>query len=199
MKVNDFKTIFTVVGLIGILLIASPMGSFIRLSGQQFSILYLLGPDRTFESLPSNILIGENYLFYVNVANHMGSSMYYLLNVKVGSESDPLPDGTNGTPSSLMPVHDCKFFVPDNGVVERVFTFSISDATYGENQSTIESIAINNIPMELNKTTIWNPDVAMYSYKLLFELWVYSKATNTFSYDSRFVNLQFNLTASQVG
>ena len=55
MKLGDYKLIFVAVGLIGVLLIASPaIAGAIRLpGGEQFSELYLLGPDQMAENYPS--------------------------------------------------------------------------------------------------------------------------------------------------
>ena len=54
MKLDDYKLIFVAVGLIGALLIASPLlAGAIRLpGGEQFSELYLLGPDLMAENYP---------------------------------------------------------------------------------------------------------------------------------------------------
>ena len=106
MKLEDYKLIFVAVGLIGVLLIASPaLGGVIRLSGgEQFSKLYLLDPDNMAENYPFNIVAGQNYSVYVGVGNHLGSSAYYVLYVKFGNQTDPLPNATLGTPSSLQPL-----------------------------------------------------------------------------------------------
>ena len=64
MKLGDYKLIFVVVGLIGVLLIASPaIAGAIRLpGGEQFSELYLLGPNQMAENYPSNIGGGPELL-----------------------------------------------------------------------------------------------------------------------------------------
>ena len=81
MKLDDYKLIFVAVGLIGVLLIASPaIAGAIRLpGGEQFSELYLLGPNQMAENYPYNIAVGQNYSVYVNVGNHLGSSAYYVI------------------------------------------------------------------------------------------------------------------------
>ena len=54
-------------------------------SGQQFSYLYLLGADHTFETVPFNIVEGVQNLVYLGVGNELGSSSYYtiMLNLAV--------------------------------------------------------------------------------------------------------------------
>jgi uncharacterized membrane protein len=73
MKLGDYKLIFVAVGLIGVLLIASPaIAGAIRLpGGEQFSELYLLGPNQMAQNYPYNIAVGQNYSVYVNVANQL--------------------------------------------------------------------------------------------------------------------------------
>ena len=91
MKLDGYKLIFVVVGLIGVLLIATPaLVDVIHLpgipDGEQFSELYLLGPDHTATNYPFNIAVGQNYSVYVDVGNQLGSSAYYVLYVKLGNE-----------------------------------------------------------------------------------------------------------------
>ena len=79
MKLEGYKLIFVAVGLIGVLLIATPaLVDVIRLPGipgsTKFSELYLLGPDQKVANYPSNIAVGMNYSVYVGVRNQLGSS-----------------------------------------------------------------------------------------------------------------------------
>ena len=96
MKLGDYKLIFIAAALIGSLLIASPaIAGAVRLpQGEQFSELYLLGPSQMAENYPHNIAVGQNYSVYVNVGNHLGSSAYYTIYVKLGNQTDQLPNAT---------------------------------------------------------------------------------------------------------
>ena len=87
MKLEDYKLVFVVVGLIGVLLIATPAldGTIHLPGGEQFSELYLLGPNQMAENYPSNIAVDQNYSVYVGVGNQLGSSAYYVLYVKLGN------------------------------------------------------------------------------------------------------------------
>src|SRR5665648_53201 len=116
MKLRDYKLIFVSVGLIGILLIASPAiaGSICLPDGEHFSELYLLGPERMTQNYPSNIAIGQNYSVYINVGNHLGSSAYYVLYVKLANATDQLPNSILGTPSSLTSLYEYRFSVQDS-------------------------------------------------------------------------------------
>ena len=56
---------------------------FVFLSGEQFSELYLLGPNQMAENYPSNIAVGQNYSSLRGCRKSLGSSAYYVLYVKL--------------------------------------------------------------------------------------------------------------------
>ena len=198
MKLQDYKIIFVVVGLIGVLLIATPaFADAIRLpGGEQFSELYLLGPDHSAENYPSNIAAGQNYLVYVGVGNHLGSSAYYTLYVKFRNQTDDLPNSTSGTPSSLQPLYQYSFAVQDGAYQENLLSFSVTNATISANQSIVNVLTINGVQFNINKPSAWDTDSTTFTYSLAFELWLYNSTTNAFQYNNRFVDLLLNLTST---
>ena len=111
MKLEEYKLIFIAVGLIGILLIAAPaIAQIIPSPGsEQFSELYLLGPEHMAENYPSNIIIGQNYSVYVGVGNHLGASAFYTLYVKLLNGTDALPNATSQIPSPSIPLYEYRF------------------------------------------------------------------------------------------
>ena len=127
MKLGDYKLIFVVVALVGVLLIASPaIAGVIRApAGEAFSELYLLGPERLAQGYPSNIALGQNYTVYVNVGNHLGSSAYYVLYVKLSNPSDKLPNTTLGTLSSLQSLYEYRFSIQDSSVWQHLLSFKV--------------------------------------------------------------------------
>ncbi|MCK4474460.1 DUF1616 domain-containing protein, partial [Candidatus Bathyarchaeota archaeon] len=78
MKLEDCKVLFSVVGLAGVLLLASPTFSLVwhLPGGEKFSELWVLGPGHMAEDYPFNVRANESYSVYVGVGNHMGSSAY---------------------------------------------------------------------------------------------------------------------------
>ena len=96
MKLDDYKLFLVAIALVGSLFIASPViASAIQPpGGEQFSELYLLGPNQMAQNYPFNIAVGENYSIYVNVGNHLGSSAYYAIYVKLSNQTDQLPNPT---------------------------------------------------------------------------------------------------------
>ena len=196
MKLEGYKLIFVAVGLIGVLLIATPaIANAIHLpGGEQFSELYLLGPDQIAANYPSNIAVGQNYSVYVGVGNQLGSSAYYVLYVKLGNETDSLPNDTLGTPSSLPPLYEYRFSIQNNMNWESLMNFSVSNASISGSNSQINALQINGVAFNVDKPAMWDSNSTTFTYRLLFELWTYSPQSNLIQFDNRFVYLQLNLT-----
>ncbi|MGA3290239.1 MAG: DUF1616 domain-containing protein [Candidatus Bathyarchaeia archaeon] len=196
MKLEGYKLIFVVMGLIGVLLIATPAlaGDIHLPSGAQFSELYLLGTNQMAENYPSNIAVGENYSVYVGVGNQLGSSAYYVLYVKFGNETDQMPNDTLSTPSSLQPLYEYRFSIQNSLDWENLLTFSVSNASISGKNSQINTLQLNGVAFNVDKPAIWDSKSATFKYQLLFELWIYNSRTSAISYNDRFVDLQLNLT-----
>ena len=176
MKLGDYKLIFIAAGLIGALLIASPAiaGAIHLPSGEQFSELYLLGPNQMAQNYPSNIAVGQNYSVYVNVGNHLGSSAYYIIYVKLGNQTDQIPNSTLGTPSPLAPLYEYRFSVQDSQNWTSLLSFSVSKAAIQATNSQINTLKINDVTLNVEKPAIWNSNSTTFTYRLFFELWIYN-------------------------
>ena len=199
MKLAGYKLVFVAVGLIGVLLIASPAlaGAIPGLpGGEQFSELYLLGPDHMAANYPFNIAVGQNYSVYVGVGNQLGSSAYYVLYVKFGNETDQMPNDGLGTPSILQPLYEYRFSIQDSMNWESLLTFSVSNASISGNNSQINTLQINGVAFNVDKPAMWDSNSTTFKYQLLFELWLYNNKSNSIEYNSRFVDLHLNLTSS---
>jgi len=198
MKLEDCKVVFAAVGLIGVLIFASPMlGLVLHLpGGEKFSELWVLGPRHMAEDYPFNVTAGVNYLVYVGVGNHMGSSTYYVVYVKFRNETEPLPNMTTGAPSVLAPLYEYRVFLEDNSSSEVPLTFSFSNVSFSGGQSTVGGLAINGVPFGVDKSVSWDAVNSGYFYQLFMELWIYDPASNGFSFHNRFVTRWLNMTAS---
>jgi uncharacterized membrane protein len=196
MKLGDYQLIFIGVGLIGVLLIASPAiaGAISLPGGEQFSELYLLGPNQMAENYPYNIAVGQNYSVYVNVGNHLGSSAYYVLYVKLGNQTDQLPNTTIGTPSPLAPLYEYRFSISDNTNWQSPLKFSVTNAAIQGTNSQINTLQINDVAFNVDKPAMWNSNSTTFTYQLFFELWIYNVQTGSVEFNSRFVGFHFNLT-----
>jgi len=200
MKLNDYKLIFYTAGLIGVLLIASPALADVihRPSGELYSELYLLGPNNMADNYPFDIEQGQNNSVYVNVGNDMGSSVYYMLELKFRNETDSSPNSALGTPSSLNSLYEYKFMLEGGKSWESLLTFSISNDTISGNQSVLSILVLNGLSINVDKPSVWDQNATLFSYELLFELWAYNSQTNDFSYNNRAVDLQLNLTSTDL-
>jgi uncharacterized membrane protein len=199
MRLSDYKTIFVIVGLSGILLISSlTFTSFLSLPmGQPFSEIYLLGSNHLFEDYPSNVTLGQSYQFYVDVGNHMTSSNYYLAHVKFTNDTTFLPDLVAGTPSPLPSLYEYRFLLPQNVTSEKTLNFSVSEGSISGNNSIINAISINGAGFNVNLPNEWDMQKEGFYYRLIVELWIYDTQSNSFVYNNRFVDLQLNFTEIQ--
>lgn len=185
--------------LSGILLIATPaISEVLRFpTGEQFSELYILGPEHMAENYPFNIVVGQNYSLYVGVGNHMSSSIYYVLYVKIRNQTELLPNATHGEPSPLQPLFEYRFLIQNGKSWESQLTFSISNASISQNQSLIKKLVINGFVFDVNKIAGWDVNNTSFYYQLFFELWTYNKQSDAVTFINRFVDLQLNLTRNE--
>jgi hypothetical protein len=199
MKLESYKFIFVAVGLIGVLLIASPAiaGAIHLPGGDAFSELYLLGPGQMAENYPSNIAVGANYSVYVNVGNHLGSSVYYVVYVKLANATDQLPNTSLGTPSPLLPLYEYRFSLPDGASQQSLVSFSVSSGAIQGSNSQISTLQINSQAFNVEKSAVWNSNSSKFAYQLFFELWLYNETTGSLEFNDRYVSLQLNLTRTQ--
>jgi len=65
---------------------------------EPFSELGVLGPKRKIGDYPKQVLVGDRILLHVYVGNHMGKTMVYEVQVKIGDNSTPVD------PAPLDPV-----------------------------------------------------------------------------------------------
>jgi uncharacterized membrane protein len=193
-----YKRVFVAAGLIGILLIASPtlINVFSLPSDEQFSELYLLGPNQTATNLPFNIVVGQNYTVYLGVGNQLGFSAYYVCYVKLRNETEPLPNETTQTPSSLVPLYEYRALVQNGLNWAAPLTFSFSSLSISNNQSSLRSITINNVKFDVDKTAQLDQKNHGYYYQLFVELWAFNPASGTLQYQNRYVYFWLNMTST---
>jgi hypothetical protein len=196
LNIEDYKLIFASVGLIGVLLFASPtLGFLLHLpGGERFSELWILGPSHMIEGYPSKVKVGESYLVYVGVGNHMGSTAYYAIYVKFRNQTEPLPNATAGTPSPLPPLYECRVVIHDGGVWEAPLTFSILKASIVGGQCFVDALNVNNVTFNVNKPASWDANSTGYYYQLFIELWIYNIERRSLEFHNRFVSLWLNVT-----
>jgi hypothetical protein len=195
LNLDDWKLVFATVGLIGVLLLASPtLGIIIHLpSAERFSELWLLGPGQMAEDYPSNVTANVNYSVYVGVGNHMGSSAYYVIYVKFGNRTDALPNATEATPSPLPPLYEYRTFLRDDENWTVPLNFSLSEVSFVRNSSVVEALTINNVTFAVNSPSLRDVESKNYYYRLFVELWIYDLSSDVVEYNNRWVSLVLNL------
>ncbi len=196
MQLKDYRNLLIAVTLIGILLFASPaIALFVKSpAGEQFSVIYLLGKNHTFDNVPFNIQAGVPYSLYLGVVNQMGSSQYYTCSVKLGDENSSLPNKTLETPSSLPALYEYKALVSNGATWETPLTFQITNVSFTNNVCELYGIAFNEIQYSINIPLAWDSAHSGYYYNLLVELSSYNSTTGSIQYTNRYVLLALNVT-----
>ena len=193
---ENMKMIFAVVGLIGILLFASPTILLLVKgpSEQQFSEIYILGSNHTFDNLPFNVKAGVAQSVYLGIVNNMGSSSYYTCLVKLANDTE-LPSTTSGIPRSLPPLFEYKTFLKDGETFEVPLTFQVNALSFVNGTCTLSNISVNGVSTQVDKVTLWNSEKTGYFYNLFVELWLFDSSRGISQFDDRFVSLNLNMTA----
>lgn len=196
LKLDDYRLIFIISGLIVVLLIASPI-LILTLdlpSVERFSELWILGPSRMVEDYTADITPDESYEIYVGIRNNLASSAYYTIYVKFRNLTEPPPNPTAGTPSPLQPLFKHRVFLQNGKWWEAPIVFSFSEITFSENQSVVGNLMINNVNFRVDKQTSYDAEKKGYYYQLFIELWLYSIEMDQLVFQNRFVRLWLNMT-----
>jgi len=196
MKLEDYKVVFAAVGLVGVLLFATPALSLVVYlpSGEKFSELWVLGSGHMAEDYPFNVRENESCLVYLGIDNHLSSSAYYEVIVKFANQSESLPDATAGVPSSLPGLYEYRVFLQDGQSWEQPLTFSFFQVSAEQNRSVVGGLRMNGVPISVDRPAAWDDEAEGYFYELFMELWIYNVASNTFQFHNRFVGLWLNIT-----
>jgi hypothetical protein len=155
--------------------------------------LYLLGAGHLPKDYPYNVEVGQNYTVYVGVGNHLGSSAYYTVYVKLQNQTDHLPNATTGTSSPLQPLYEYTFAVQNGEKWESPLTFSIADAQIVGSRAVVDQLIVNNVRFDVNELAVRDSNSTTFRYQLVFELWLYDVSSDSFQFNNRFLSLQLNL------
>jgi hypothetical protein len=231
LNLTQYKALFILVTSVLALLVASPALQRVLVYPRTefFTELSLLGPGHMAENYPHNITNGENYSFYLDVTNQLGSCAYYQVEVKFRNETQSAPDIFNRTPSSLPSLYNLDVFVADRESLELPVTFALGytfqnvirtvytnvtvshgpgkNDTIEQRADTINLLQANFDSLKFNGETLnlqgyssdWNPQTNMFYGNLIFELWLYNSTTGGFQYHERFVDLKLNMTSAGMG
>jgi len=193
-NLEEYHTLFMVTTLTLSLVAATPtliMVVPISKTEKPFSELWILGPNHMAENYPLNISIGEQKLLFIGVANHMHSSMYYIVYAKFRNQTQPLPDDKNSTPSPVLPLYEFRFFLVDGENWETPLNFTILDASLNDNNLVVKRISINDMIFE--GEYVARRDLGLV-YQIFFELWLYNMTSGKSQYHNRFVSNWLKVT-----
>jgi hypothetical protein len=195
MHLDNYRIIFVAVGLIGVLLFSWPtIGFFIKPPmDEEFSQLYLLGPNHTINDIPFNIRPGVNYAVYLGLGNYMASSSYYTLNIDFLNATEIISNSTLGGPISKAPLFEYKAFVDVEKTWEAPLTFQVKTLTIANEISYLPVITINGLDYLVNKESVLDSNRNGYYYGLIVELWLFNATSGFSQYQNRSVHLILNI------
>ncbi|MCW4005731.1 MAG: DUF1616 domain-containing protein [Candidatus Bathyarchaeota archaeon] len=198
MKLRTYKLFFITAGLIGILILSSPaISAYVTFPGDEpFSEIYILGSGHMTEGIPFNIQPDTDYEVQLGVGNHMGSPFYYVCYIYLRNATQSFPDITAGTPSGLPPLYEYRVLLQDEQTVELPLVFSLSGFTAANNQSTLQSLTINNVTFDVDATALWDSEKNGFPYQLLLELWAFNQTEGSIQYHQRAVYFWLNVTSA---
>jgi len=198
MSLEDYRTLF-IVSCLGLILLSTVglVGPFLPLarSGERFSELWVLGPGHMAEGYPFNLRALEPQTVYLGVRNHLGGSAYYALRVKMGTQTEPLPDQATAQPSPLPSLYEFRCFVAENGTWETPVNFELLDVEFSEGVCTVKGLRLNGEASAVSSVSSWDVERRGFYHELFFELWLYNVTLGRFEYHNRFVGLWLNMTA----
>jgi hypothetical protein len=160
---------------------------------EEFSELYILGPNHTLDNIPFNIKAGVIYTIYLGVANHVGSSGYYILFVNLRNETAPLSNSTFRTPNTSA-LYEYAFFIQNGRNWGAPLVFEFKNSTFTNGVSYLSTITINGLDFEVNESSVWNSAKNVYYYGLIMELWLFNSTLGVSENNNRSVRLLLNMT-----
>jgi hypothetical protein len=222
---KQHKSLFLIVTLILVLPVASVALQKILVYPQTefFTNLWILGPKHTVENYPHNVTSGSDYNVFLGVANHLGVSANYQIEVKFLNLTRSAPDSFNNSFNNIEPIYSIDFIVPDEGIWETSLTFSFGysfdrvartiqrnmsvslpdgNVTYqivSENlildRVNFDYIRLNDAEVSLRGVSS-DFDLQTHEFfgNLVFELWILDDSSGRFVYHDRYVDLKFNMT-----
>jgi uncharacterized membrane protein len=194
MSLHQYKALILIVTAVSALLIASPLiQQFIAYPQTDYlTELSLFGPYQN-ATYPYNIVSDNAYQFYLDVTNRLGSSAYYVIEVKFRNQTQSSADSFNHSSSELPPLSQITFFAADKQSIELPFTVTFN---YHLKNTQIEfsEITVNGYPIDFKSTSIdWDSQKNGFFGNLFFELWIFNGTVGSFQYNQRYVSLWFKL------
>jgi uncharacterized membrane protein len=161
---------------------------------ENFSELWILGPNHVAEGYPSIVSPNKLYKIYLGVGNLMGDLEYYTVYVKLGNQTEILPNNEGGLPNPLEPVFEYRLFLRDNETWEREVSFSFEQVSFEGNVSRVSRLIIDGHSVDIDEIAVWDTKGNEFYYQLFFELWIYNSTASSFEFHNRSVGLRLNMS-----
>lgn len=175
---------------LGLIILTPTITSVISFSeGEKFSEFYILGSTNMANDYPFSVETKAIYYISLAIANHMNDLKYYKVYVKLGNQTDRLPNGMNGTPSTLEAIFEYNVFLDAGKIWERRIAFSFEEIRSSGNSCRVTEIMIDDHTLNVDKASILDQTSNNFRYQLFFELWLYNTATSDFLYQNQFTSI----------
>ena len=162
-----------------------------------YTELWILDSAHTANNYPFNIVQGNNYKIYLDIANHLGHCSYYTIEVKLWNDVMPYLGNFNNTPVNIPSLYNLTAFVPNKSTWELPITFSFTyNVNSANSQVNFSEMTLNGAVLNLNgySTTYRGQAPKGYFGNIYFELWLYNSTIGESQYNDRYVNLPLNMT-----
>ena len=201
MDLRKHKAIFFAAIAISSLFVASPALQKLLAYPQTdfYTEMWLLGSTHLAQDYPHNIAKNVSYNVYLGIANHLGSSSYYQIEIKVRNETQPEANSFNRTFSSQPSLYNMTAFIANKETWETPLEFSFDYYNVSDGNATqinFNSLRLNDVSLNLKGySSTWNNSRRDFYEGISFELWIYNSTVRDFQYNERFITLRFNMTA----
>lgn len=196
MNLQNHKTILIVVTITLLLVAYSALQTFpIHPATELYTELWILYSNHKTENYPFNIERNTEYNMFLGIANHLGSSANYQVQLKLRNSTQPTSESSTLNPIDSPPIHTFTMIVAENETWVLPVTVSF-DYTYNPVQQKInfESLTFNGDAFNIETYIVsLDGDRNGYYENLLFELWVQNDDAGSFEYNKRYVGLWFKI------
>ncbi len=161
--------------------------------GQEFSEIYVLGSDQSFEGIPFNIRAETSYSVNLGIGNNLGHSSYYTCYIKIANDTAAMPNTNIGRPSREPALYEYELFVKDGETLQLPLTFQINNLTFSDKTCWLYGVRINDVDISIDKSSAWSPTTEGFYYSLIAELWIFNSTLGVSQFNNRFISIPLNM------
>ena len=185
MGLKEYRTVFVISGLILMLIVTvAVISAFWPKYEERFFAMGILdGNKRAEHYYPNgdpNIGVESLVRWYVYIYNHMGSAQNVLIRVKLLNSTLQGPDTSKRMPSPFPAFFEFRRELDVNETQLLPFFWHISEAVWHGDSVLITKLVVNDATLGANASAL-----SGYSFRMVFELWIYDEASGTFGFTWR--------------